>query len=479
MRPSINYCFAQPAPHSLDPHNHLSLAGLNIQRHWGDPLIEYDDSMKLVGALAERWERLDDTTWKFHLKKGIKFHNGEEFTSQSVRVTLERLSDPKHEVFQGIMWMPVEVDATNPHVAVIRTSEPFGPLLTNLTLTEMLPPGALRENPKALWEHPVGTGPFRFVSRIDNRIVVEAADNGWRGKPKIGEIVFDYKRTPEERADALRRGEDHITERLPYDQLDLLHDDPRFTVLEIPSAEIRYLKFRCDEEPLNRPEVRQAVMYAIDRRSIVNNVLKGRGRVADAHVPSSVFGYEPQPQYQYNPKKAKELVSKAGYPNGTPVMRQVATAGFHPQFEEVTLAIRDYCADVGINVEVNFFDYKKRLELLVSDRQYIWDDSGFGCVTYDSHMILFPNYFSQSAYRYRFNTYRNDDVDIGLLQGAKSIDPARRQAGYSRALRTLWRELPSLPTYEATLAIGLAKNLQGFRVQPNLHALVGVGTELL
>jgi len=266
----INYLVAEPLDYVRDPQGHFAITGFPVQRHFLDPLVERNEKLEIMPALAASWENPDSNTWIFHLRQGVKFHNGEEFTAESVKATLERVIKP--EVGQSFMWVPLTVEVVDKYTAKVVTEQPFGALLANLSMTEMLPPKAIQDM-DTFMKKPIGTGPFKVVSLTTDKLELEAFDECWRGAPKIRKVIFQYVQDPSTRVAALLSGEAQIVDRVPYELINVAKASPDVEVKVIPSTEMLYLYLRPTVPPWNDVRARKAIAMGIDRQGIVNTIL--------------------------------------------------------------------------------------------------------------------------------------------------------------------------------------------------------------
>src|SRR5690554_5329960 len=194
---------------TLDPQKHMDVTAFFIHRHMFDPLIERTPDGGLKPMLATEWEYLNDTTLRLKLRQGVEFHNGEEFTSKAVKFTIERIKSPETGSSQAHLWDRIDrVETPDKYTVVIYLSEPYGPLLLNFNMLEILPPNAGSRPDFA--ECPVGTGPFKFTEWVrGSHITMERNENYWGNNPKVDKISYkEYKETAT-RISALETGELH------------------------------------------------------------------------------------------------------------------------------------------------------------------------------------------------------------------------------------------------------------------------------
>jgi len=472
IKQEIVYLVAEALDPIRDPQGHFYLTGFPVQRHFLDPLVERNDKLEIVPALAESWENPDPNTWVFHLRQGVKFHNGEEFTADSVKATLERVVKP--ETGQSFLWVPLTVEVQDKYTAVVKTEQPFGALLANLAITEMLPPSAIADM-EAFGKQPIGTGCFKVVSLSTDELVLEAFDECWRGAPKIRKLTFKYVQDPNTRVAALLSGEAQIADRIPYDLIRVAEADPEIDVQVVPSTEMLYLRLRPTVAPWTDKRARQALAYAIDRQGIVDTILSGVAKVASAPVSLSVFGYASGlPQYEYNPEKARALLQEAGVPEGTPFEILVSPAAY-AKVKEVAEAIAAQLQEVGLDARVRAMEQGAWIQAFLGGEGQAWI-AGWGVVTADSQFGMFLPFHSSATGG--TTKYANPEVDALLEAARGTADPAARLEAYQEAQAIIWDELPQIPLYESPIAVGVNWRVQNFQVMPNFYNLVTVETEL-
>ena len=353
---------------TLDPHFATATIEWSILMNMFDPLIERRDDMRLAPALAERWE-VDETKkiWTFHLRKGVKFHNGEPFDSESVRYTFERMRDkklkPRITVYRRIFLDRIEkVDS---HTVKIHTRRPVATLPVWMVNAFMLPPKYYSStSPKELLKKPVGTGPYKLVKWIkDDRIEMEANKGWWRGKPAIDEVVWRPVSEASARIGELETGgADVIVNISPDQSKTILAREEGLQLKGARGGRRIYLGIRTDHGVLGDPRVRRALNHAIDFGAIVKNVFLGHG----SRMRSIVNAPNADPNmkaYAYDPQKAKALLTEAGLKdtngdgvleaNGIPFeLKLEVPASRYLKGKEMSEFIAAYFRAVGVRVEV-------------------------------------------------------------------------------------------------------------------------------
>src|SRR5438067_9395386 len=200
---------------TLDPANHYSISSTSVLRHVYDPLLDVTNDDKFVPALAESWKAVSNTTWRFTLRKGVRFHDGTPFTADSVLFTLKRVRDNTKLIKSFVYQDLEEVRKDDDYTVTVTTKRPFGSLPAHLTMLGMLPPAAAG-NEDAFFGKPVGTGPFRFVSWTHgDHVDLEAHATYWKPSlPKVEKLTVRFIPELSTRAAALRAGEDHVIDRV-------------------------------------------------------------------------------------------------------------------------------------------------------------------------------------------------------------------------------------------------------------------------
>jgi ABC-type transport system substrate-binding protein len=303
-------------PASLDPRIGSDAPSERINSLLYSSLLQRDPQMNVHGELAERWEVPDPLTYVFHLRAGVRFHDGRPLTSADVKFTFDSILSgaiptPKAAGFRVIR----AIETPDPATVIFRLSEPFASLLWNLTRPSMciVPSGA----GMGLGAHPIGSGPFRFVSaRQDESVVVERNSDYFGAPPAIERV--DFRIVPEAivRALELRKGAaDLEVSSLTPDMVTVMRKDSAVEITEAPGTNLAYVAMNFDDPVLARREVRQALASATDRESIVRYLYRGLARLADSLLPPESWAYNGNvAHYPYDPARAEQLLDAAGFP---------------------------------------------------------------------------------------------------------------------------------------------------------------------
>jgi len=320
---TVNFLI-ESMPTNLDPRIGTDAQSQHLDGLIYDGLVKLDSQMNIVPDLAERWETPDPRTYVFHLRQGVKFHDGRAFTSADVKYTFDSLlSGEVRSVKRGTFPMLESVDTPDAHTVVFHLSEPYASFVWNLTTMAMgiVPAGS----GSAPTRDPIGTGPFRFVSMTqDQDVVLERNTDYFGGAPKIPIVRFRVVPDAITRALELRKGTADIggVTSLTPDMVDALAKVPGLVVDDQLGTVIAYVAFNFDDPILAHREVRQALAYATDRATLIRYLERGQARAASSLLPPNHWAYEPNvKQYPYDPAQAERLLDSAGFPRGADGVR--------------------------------------------------------------------------------------------------------------------------------------------------------------
>ena len=344
-------------PPSGDPHKARGANGGHLLFNLYDGLVALSgDMLSITPDLATSWEQLDDTSWRFHLRPGVTFHNGEPFNAEAVRYSIQRLLDPNAVRFNTDYKDFGQVDVEDDSTVVIHTNNPDPNFLPKMASLQMVPPGYTASvSEEEFSAHPVGTGPYKFVSwTLGQQLVLEANDDYWAGRPSVDRLVFRPIPEASTRLAELQAGTVDIITGLNYDAIPLLERDPNLRAEANTGRRtvIMHMDLLNGAKPLQDVRVRQAMAYAIDRQLLIDTVLNGFGTPLATIFRPDMFGYTADFQpYPFDPEKAKALLAEAGYPDGFDI-RFMTSDGIVNKGVEVAEALASMLGDVGIRVEV-------------------------------------------------------------------------------------------------------------------------------
>ncbi len=446
----------------------------SIQYALFDPLVDHNEKMEPIPGLAESWEvGSDKVTWTFKLRKGVKFHDGTDFNADAVKVTIDRILDPKTGAGRRSVYTVIKnVTVVDPLTVKMTTDGPFAdlPFLLMDRSAFIVSPTALNKQEVADFGlHPVGSGPYKFVEWVPNdHLTLDANPDYWRGKPKAPRIT--YKIVPEAgaRTAMLRSGEADIVMNISPNDLETLKKEANLTVVQKDSLSQVTSEMRQTKPPFSDKRVRQAMNYALDRKAIVNDIMRGAGRVADSPGPPGVWGSVSLPPYDYNPDKAKQLLKDAGYANGFDGSL-FYVSGRWAGDEQVTQAMQAYWQAVGIKIKLQKVDNAGLDEMLSRDPDTMagWTTMQIRTSSYlDYHLYRLFNTEATHMKGFQRSGYSNPKVDELLAKGRGSFDLKERQGYYEEAQKLIWDDAAFVWVFVQQNLMGARKEVSGYEFLP-------------
>ncbi len=351
----------ESSPTNLDPRIGTDAQSEHLHGLLFDSLVARDANLNVVPDLATSWDTPDPLTYIFHLRHGVKFHDGREFSSADVKFTFDSIlsgavKTPKRGAFELVR----SVEAPAADTAIFHLSEPYASFLWDLTKPGIgiVPNGS----GKNFGDRPIGTGRSEFVSEEqDEEIVLEEFPDYFGGAPKIEQVRFRIVPDSIVRALELRKGSaDMELSSLSPDTVVTLGKQPGLVADVQPGTNLAYIAFNFDDPALGRREVRQALAYATDRESLIKYLLRDQARVASSLLPPNHWAYEPNAQqYGYDPARARQLLDAAGLSPGTDGVRLRLT--LKTSTDESTRILAEALADqwkqAGIALELRPLEF--------------------------------------------------------------------------------------------------------------------------
>ena len=443
---------------SIHPFNHSSSPIYGNWQHVIEPLVELDyDKKDYVGVLAESWE-FQGKQWVFKLRQGVKFHNGAPLTSKDVAFSIEKMRDEKGGSLQAPNFKDVtEVQTPDDQTVVFVTKQPLAIFLDRLENRFILSKVAGDKFGDQLYQNPIGTGPYKFVSyQRGGNMVFTRNDDYWGGKAAIKEVVFRKVTEEAARLAALESGQADFINNVPVHEVARFQKHPRVKIDKLEGLRMFLLAMNVAHKPFDNKLVRQAVNYSVDAPAIVKNIFDGIGYPLNGPVGSNVIGADPKhKRYPYDPKKARELLAQAGYKDGCDVQLYYSP-GRYPKDREV-------CQVVAAQMVKGGF----RVELISQEWALFWDKTGVNGGRLPFYYIgrgsltdadtLYDQYFRTGTTK-RTN-YSNPELDKIIIEQQKTADPKKRVALLQQAGKIIMEEAPMVPLYNLADIYGVARNV--------------------
>lgn len=436
---------------TLDPNERFEVVTDTVAMNLFDPLVRYDAHMNLEPCLAERWETPTERSWRVHLRSGVRFHDGAPLTADDVVFTLRRaLHRPDAETYPFLAGIE-DVRALDPLTVEITTKEPT-PLLSRLSFIYILPGKRMeREGEKEFFQHPVGSGPYRFVSRrAGESIEVEAFPDYWQGRPTVRRAVFRAVARAEDQWKAVATTHPTVLLSAPRRGWAEHLKDGGLRLIERPSLTVIYLGMNVTprpDNPLADIRVRRALRMAVDLRELVGRGTENHGFPASQFVPPDVIGYNsalaiPTPDRA----GAKRLLAEAGYPNGLSLVIDDETGPPSPTLAEITRQL----AEVGVRLTPRYWP-KEAFFDRIDQGQSPLHITGWVCSSGESSELFETTFHTRvsggSLGRSNGIGYSNPEIDRLTEQMLTTIDPAARVELEKQAMAAVVADLPWIPLY--------------------------------
>lgn len=326
-----------------------------------EPMVYIDADAKPIPQLATSWEIVDGNRWRFHLRKGVKFHNGEDFTVEDVSFTVDWCKDPKNKCPRRGLVKKYTVKKVDDYtVDVIHNDGTVSPILPLYWFPIRIMPKdtVLKMGFDKFAQLPVGTGPFQIVEwRQGEQTVLKANENYWGGRPKIDKVII--KTIPESgaRIIGLKTGKLDVITGIPPGEIGVIEKNSKLAIKKKPSLWVMHLQLRCDVPPFkDNINLRKAVAHAIDVKAITEEILGGFGEAVGGITPPSAFGYNPDLKpYKYDPDLARKFLKESGY-NGEEI-KVLSSNGRYFMDIDINTAVEGYLKVVGINAKLILNDW--------------------------------------------------------------------------------------------------------------------------
>ncbi|HET8999288.1 MAG TPA: ABC transporter substrate-binding protein [bacterium] len=459
-----------------------------------DSIVNYKPGSSVVGpGLAEKWEiSPDGKVYTFHFRHGVKFHDGTPMNARTVAQDIDRAINPQNPCYvlgrKGVDTYDdftygsvkdgnvVKMDALNDDTLRFTLPKPNAPFLSSVAMVwqAIVSPEATKKYNCDASQHPVGTGPFKFVEAVRNdHVTVEANPDYWGGKPKVDRIIFQIVPESATRMLKLERNEAQILADVPPSDYSRVTGNKDLKLYQQPGLTILGVAMSNDMGPFKDKRVRQAMNYAVDKDAI-NKGLYGGATTAGQGMPPVLWGYNKSvTPYPYDVNKAKDLLKEAGFPNGfsTEMMVYSNPRGYNPiGGAKLGEAVQGYFAKVGVNVKITQYEWGAYLDKV---RHTPWE--GFSILGWSGDNGDPDNFLGDlfewdeiaGAKRPNNNArHRNPDYDKLMVQGRLVSDQAKRAQIYEQANKILHDDAPWVFMNYTNQVRAARASVQGFLLNP-------------
>jgi peptide/nickel transport system substrate-binding protein len=470
---SLVYGLSGDFDDSLDPQVTNFDTSIRVTLNICEPLVWEPEPGKFVPGLAEKWEISPDArTYTFNLKKGVNFHDGTPFNGAAVKFTLDRIIDPATKAGQSHDQLgPYDhTEIVDDYTIKVVMKQAYAPLLTNMNgYLGIVSPTAVQKMGLAEFaRHPVGTGPFIFKEWVpkDHVTLVKNPDYNWgssffkhTGPAYLDEVVYKIIPEPSVRTGTLKTGETQIIDEVDPLEYAALSKDPRFGIISKgqPGSGWVLLLNTTSKGPISDPGVRQAMEYAVDREGLNKAVFQGLNKAAWSPLMRPTFAYDATTEqlYTFDPEKAKQLLSEAGWQPGPDGIRAKAGQKLEiafpiisrPRDNAMATSVQASLRDVGIDLKVDPLERAAAREAYNQNRY----DISFMWFSYGDPDVLRTIFHSDNVEAFNRAKYQVPEVDKMLVDAAGLTDASKRADIYKQIQQRVLKDAAVVPLVDTVV----------------------------
>jgi peptide/nickel transport system substrate-binding protein len=472
---------------ALDPARVTDDESVEICEQIFEHLVRYrQGSTDIEPSLAVAWE-VDPhgTVWTFHLRPGVRFHDGTPMDAEAVVFSLERQRDPFHPyhhpdfAYWRDQYSYIEkIEAVDRLTVRIRIERPYAPFLSSLAMfpASIVSPAAVKRWGRDFPQHPVGTGPFRFESwKRGDRVIIARNDDYWGVKARVRRIVFRAILDARQRLVALEGGAVDVAYAILPEELQYVRLHPDLRLHQTSVANVAYVAMNTTHPPFDDVDVRRAVNHAVNKVPIVKLVYQGLAVPASGPVPPSLWGYHPDvTRYDYDPPRAKEILVGKMFQGKFDATRRYSfyvprtPRSYLPDPEQVARVIQRNLEDVGLRTELVVQDLPEHYEAV---RQGKHDLCLFGWTADNGDpdnflKVLLDHDDTRRGPEQNDAFYRSAELHGLLTYAEETFDDEERLRHYRVAQEIVARDAPWVPLAHSQLAVAARQEVEGLALHP-------------
>jgi peptide/nickel transport system substrate-binding protein len=468
--PNTLVMIIESSPTNLDPRVGIDAYSERIDSLIFDDLLARGDDLNVAPGLADNWDNPDPLTYVFHLHHGARFHDGRAVTARDVKWTFDSLLQGKiRSVKAGVYHFVDHIDAPDDYTVVFHLKEQDATLLWNLSDGAMgiVPEGSGPE----IAQHPIGSGPFRFVSaETDREVVIERNNNYWGEIPKLARVRFAVVPDATTEALELRKGsaDVEINGFITPDMVVTLARDPSLAVEHGPGTRLAYLAFNLRDPILKDIRVRQAIAYALDRKPMIEYLWRDEAEPARSVLPTQSWAYDGDVrQYQHDPEKARQLLDAAGYPLVNGARFHIAMKTSTDENTRLMVAVmQQQLREVGIALDIHSFEFATFFADVTHGAfqmyglRWIGGNEDPDIFEYAFHSSKFPPNGANRGY------YSNPKLDALIDQARREVDLKSRRQLYAQVQQILAEDVPYIDLWYLDNVLIHTRRVQNIRLNP-------------
>ncbi|MGM0689679.1 MAG: ABC transporter substrate-binding protein [Bacillota bacterium] len=449
---------------------------IDLMYHLYDGLVQFkDETLEIEPALALDWSVSEDgLVWTFNLREGVKFHDGTDFNADAVEFSFMRILDEEHPFYglgdQGLAYMDwllgsavAEVRAVDDYTVDFVLNDVFGPFLTYMGIYSqyIVSPTAVETYGEEYYQNPVGTGPFKFDEwRMDEYVQMSAYDDYWGTKPAIDSIIWKVVPDESTRLMELQSKNVHAIKTIAPAQLDTILASDELELMQMAGSNLFYAAINHQAVPFDDIRVRQAFMHAIDFDALTETLYEGLGTRAINPMPPTIFGFNHDvTPYAYDPDRAKELLTEAGYPNGfaTDIHVFAESRTYIGRPVDAAEIFKSDLAKVGIDANIVVNEWGTHRSLLREHEHSVGFIGWFD--------VPHPNNFlNLMLLRAVNNQYENPELNELSDNALGTIDRSEQERYYKEMQVISHRDVAVVPIAHSDYTAVVLKEVNGFEL---------------
>lgn len=464
---------------TLDPQMATDVPSSNVSTNIYDTLVTFDENMNIVGSLAEEFKQVDDTTWEFKLRSGVKFHDGSDLTADDVVATFNRVLDPNVGSPRAFLYeMITKVEAVDELTVRFTLEYPFAPFPAHLAheggsiLSEESIQKDYEEMEKGetagayIGTNPIGTGYFKLEQwEPGDYLKLVRNDDYWGEKAKLDSVTFRVVDEALTRIAELEVDNAHIIEPLNPSNMAQVENIAHASVYKRASLSLAYIGFNMEKEPFNDVRVRQAISHAIDKTQILEGIYEGTGVPAVGPLAPDVWGYDPSVKpLEYDLEKAKSLLAEAGYADG---FSTTIWTNDNPDRMKMAEYVQAALKELNIEVKIEVMEWGTYLAQTAAGNHDMFI-LGWSTATADADYATYPLFHSSNVGEPGNRTFTKDaELDKILEEARVETDETKRKELYRQAQEKLVEIAPMIYLLHTDLIVGVNDKVQGFSISPS------------
>jgi ABC-type transport system substrate-binding protein len=459
----------ESSPTNLDPRVGIDAQSERIDELLFDSLVRRDEHFELTPWLAERWETPDPQTYVFHLRQGVRFHNGQALTSRDVKWTLDSLLTGTIRSSKAATYSRIaSVEAPDAATLIIHLKEPQASLLWNLSdgAIGIVPYGSGEEFNR----HPVGSGPFRYVSAAQEKnVVIERNADYWANKPKLQRVEFKVIPDATTRALELRKhSADVAINSLTADTVLTLKKDPELSVMQTPGTIYAYIALNMRDPVLKDVRVRRAMAHAINVQPIIKYLFRDQAQPAYSILPPEHWAYDGDvKRYAYDPARARQLLDEAGYRAKDGVRFHITMKSSTDETTRLLAAVlQQQLRDVGIALDIRTYEFATFFSDITKGAYQMYSMRWIGG---NQDPDIFEYVFDSESFppkRANRTYYSNPRVDELIREGRTTLDQKKRKVIYDEVQQIIAEDLPYVNLWYLDNVLVHTNRVRGIEMNP-------------